>query len=160
MTDPYDGPNIPGNPAGFMASAIGEGTSATAALQEFRDAGGQMRTQTWYRMYGEVTDALARSPMAGTLDPNALPDPAAYATWAMGAGGEYATQVDLFFRDLDTGLIGTIPYTYVTDVPHTPGEAIAEGMADFGESDTQAAYDQSIEGGIVRNIYQTVAFGA
>jgi hypothetical protein len=160
VTDAYDGPNIPGNPAGFIVGAINEGQSATAALNAFREAGGEMRTQTWYQMFGQVTDAIARSPLAGSLDPYSLPDPGAYATWAMGPGGEYATQVDLFFRDLDTGLVGSIPYTYVTSDPHTPEEAIAEAMGDFGESDTQAQYDQVMLGGTVRNVYTTVQFGA
>lgn len=153
MTDPVS----VGNPAGYISGLIGEGTGSTEGLADFRDAGGAIRTQTWYRLWGEVTDSLARSGVAGQLDPDQLPDPAAYGTWTMGPGGQYATQVQVYFRDVDTGLVGTSFYTYVTDDPHTPGEAEAAAFDEYSDPDNATNYDQSVLGTSTVNVYQTIA---
>jgi len=159
MSDEFSPGSVPGNPSGFIAGAVNDGTSATDALNAFREAGGSIRTQTWYRLFGEVTDSLARSPMAAALDPYQLPDPAAYATWTMGPGGQYATQVQVFFRDIDTGLIGTSQYTYVTDEPHTPAEAEAAAYDEYSDTDNAGDYGQVVLGTSTVNVYTTSPYG-
>lgn len=146
-----------GNPAGFIVGAIGDDMSSTQALAAYRDAGGSIRTQTWYRLYGEVTDALARSPGAMALDPDAIPGANDYATWTMGGGGQYATQVQVYFRDVDTGLVGTTNYTYVTDVPHTPGEAEAAAFDEYSDPDNAGDYGQVVLGTATSNVFRTIA---
>lgn len=41
-------------PIGALQGAIKSGTSATNALKTFRAEGGTIRTQTWYRLYGQL----------------------------------------------------------------------------------------------------------
>lgn len=154
-----EGVNI-GNPAGFIADKLREGTGATRALDEFREAGGEMRRQSWFRLYGQVSDTLARSPESEALDPRALPDSSAYGEWAMGAGGQYASQVNVMFRDVESGVIGTAQYTHISDDPHTPEEAIAAAVDVYGDEETAGRYEQAILGGVVTNVWQTVPFDA
>lgn len=152
-----EGVNV-GNPAGFIADRIREGVNANRALQEFQGAGGGMRRQSWYRLYGEVRDSIARSPEASSLDPGATPTGAQYGTWAMGRGGQFATQVNIMFRDKASGVVGSAPYTHISDEEHTPDEAIAAGIDLYSNDDAASRYDQQILGGIVTNVWQTIPF--
>lgn len=147
-----------GNPAGFIADKLREGISANRALQEFQEAGGGMRRQTWYRLFGQVADTIARQPESEALDPSALPDASAYGEWQMGQGGQYATQVNVMFRDAESGVIGTAQYTHVSDQPHTPGEAIDAAIDVYSDEDAASRYEQVILGGVATSVWQTVAF--
>lgn len=64
--------------------AIREGVNATDALRLYRSAGGSVRTQTWYRLYGqaqlegaltskEAAAPLNRVPTAGEIQPATVP---------------------------------------------------------------------------------------
>jgi len=152
--------STPGNPAGFIVGKLNEGASARSALADFRAAGGAIGNETWFRLYGEVNDALAKSALAGSLDPFAIPSAADYASWTMGTGGQFATQVQVFFRDKDTGLIGHKEYTYKDAVPHTPAEGEQAAMDEYGDEETADNYDQAVLGTIVTNVFQTVAYGS
>lgn len=46
-------------PAGLIQRLVEEGATATGALREFREAGGAMRTQTWYRMWESALNEQA-----------------------------------------------------------------------------------------------------
>ena len=149
-----------GNPAGFAAEQIRSGTSANAALNAYRQAGGAIRRQTWFRLYAQTADTLARSAEASSLEPGAIPNAEQYGTWSMGPGGQYATQVNILFRDRDSGVVGTAPYTYVSNDPHTPDEAIAAGIDLYTDDEAAQKYDQQILGGVATGIWQTVPFGS
>lgn len=158
MSSAGPGRDRPGNPAGFVVGYQRAELSATEALAEFRAAGGQIRTQSWYRLWGEVADTLARGDLFAALPPGALPAPADYGTWAMGRGGQYATQVSVYIRDVDTGLIRTQQYTYVTADPHTPGDAAANAMDDFTFADQEATYGEVVMGAQPTAVWQTVPY--
>jgi hypothetical protein len=54
-------------PIPHIFAAIREGLSATEALSQYREAGGQIRTQRFYHAFGEVAAELAVEPrMQGT----------------------------------------------------------------------------------------------
>lgn len=147
---------LSGNPAGFIANAIGEGTNATQALNQFRDAGGSFTTASWYKLYGEVGDSLERQATAAGINPYALPNAADYGEWSMGAGGDYATSINVFFRDRDTGMIGSKQYDYISDDAHAPADAAAAAWDDYGDPDNANLYGQTLVGWSVKNVYQTV----
>jgi len=146
----------PGNPAGFIANAINEGTSARQALADWRDLGGTSADAQWYRMYGQVTDTLLRTGDLAALDPAALPSAADYGEWAMGQGGEFATQVKVMVTDINDGTTTLLDYTHITVDPHTPEDAMAAAILDYGYSDTLSLYDQSLQGAFVTHVWQTV----
>lgn len=162
MTDEYMGGPVPGNPAGFISGAIGEGVGSTEALDAFRAAGGAIRTQSWYRLYGEVADSIARAPAAAGLDPFALPGADDYATWAMGRGGEYVTSVRVFFRDTESEIIGSKLYDYKTADPHTPIEAQLAAEQDYFSPDNTevgtSGEGQVFLGSTTHNVYLTTRY--
>jgi len=159
MTDTFDEGGVDiGNPAGFAAYHQRIGSSANEALNDFRNAGGEMQTQRWFRLYGQVGDSLARSDEAYALEPNAIPPGESYGEWAMGQGGQYASQVQVVFRDIESGAFGVAQYTHITNEPHTPAEAEQAAIDTYGDTETAGRYEQEIMGGFVSNVWQTVPF--
>lgn len=159
MVDSGEGDGLelaPGNPAGFIAEQIQAGMSARASLAEWRDLGGTSGNQAWNRLYGFVNDALLRMPEQAALDPNVIPSNADYATWAMGSGGEYATQVKVMVTDADTGDEILLDFTHISSDPHTPAEAMAAALADYGDADTLDQYAQTLQGAFASAVYKTV----
>lgn len=156
--DPAGGTDV-GNVSGYVKEYIKAGYSATAALAEFRDAGGAIRDSRWYSLYGQITDTIAREPAFLALDPYTLPDASEYGTWAMGAGGQYATQVKIQLLDRDDGTITTQLATYVTDEPHTPIEAQMWAMDTFGDADAEADYGVTVMGATASAVWTTVPYG-
>ena len=147
-----------GNPVTYISEAQSLGWSQSETLRTFRADGAKLATQTWGRLWGQVADSVARGTVAGGLDPFQLPDPNAYATWTMGGGNEYATSVNVLFRDADTGVVGTKQYLYKSSDPHTPAEAQQAAWDSFSDPDNQSQYNQIAIGTSTRNIYKTVAF--
>lgn len=156
-----NGPST-GNIAGFIKGLIDEGVGPTEGRQLYRDAGGTVSNGAWSRLYGETYDALQRSTTAGSLELDQLPDPSQYATWSMGKGGKYATQVNLFSRDTGTNDITPHNYTYITSSPHTPQEAIDEAWSIFFNPETLdingTGAGQVPLGATIQNVYQTVPY--
>lgn len=158
---PDDGfdPSVPwGNPVSYIAEAQGLGWTQSETLRTFRADGAEMATQTFGRLWHEIADSSARQSDAASLDPMALPGPNDYATWTMGKGGEYATSVNVLFRDVDTGLIGTKQFLYKTADPHTPAEAQQAAWDEFSDPDNEQLYGQVALGVSTRNVFQTQAF--
>lgn len=63
-------------PAGeAIQAAIRQGRNATASLSEWRSRGGQIRTQTWYRVWGQIENeqlqAIPEAAQRPTLRPTA-----------------------------------------------------------------------------------------
>jgi hypothetical protein len=159
--DDWFGPDFeitPGNPYGYMVYAQELGMSGREALDAWRELGGTAGNQNWNRLYGQVGDALARMPDMAALAPDVIPSAGDYGTWAAGNGGKFATTVRLQLTDVDTGQQSTTFYTYMSDVAHTPNEAIAAAMADFGSDANQQAYRVTVDGGFVTGVYQTVPY--
>lgn len=148
-----------GNPAGYIRGLIGEGYSARAGLEAFRGEGGAIRDSRWYALYGQVSDTLARQSEVAGLDPNVIPGPGDYGEWEMGRGGQYATQVSVHVIDRETDLWTTRQYTYVTSDPHTPAEAEAAAMDEFGDPDVESEYGETVYGAIANGLWITRPYG-
>lgn len=149
---------VSGNRAGFIARAIQEGMSANQTLGALRDAGMGINRQAGLRLYGQVNASLARRGEQVAYPTNALPRGDMLQPWAMGRGGQYATQVEIQVRDRRTGIVSAVQYTHVTDEPHTGDEAIQAGMNLYGDTETQNRYAQTVEGGVVINRFETVPY--
>lgn len=147
-----------GNPAGFIAQSIRNGLSMNQSLREFREAGGAARNEYWRSTYADVRDAMARSENVAGLNPDALPTGEDYAEWAMGRGGQYATQVTVFIRTKGTGDSGTRQFTYLTDEPHTPGEAEQAAIDEFTDPVNAGPYEDVVSGAMATNVYTTTPF--
>lgn len=148
-----------GNVSGYVRDLIGGGYNATQGLAAFREAGGAIRDSRWYSLYGQITDTIAREPSFLALNPYQIPDPSEYGVWAMGRGGQYATQVQLQIVDRATGLLTTQLATYVSDSPHTPIEAQMWAMDTFGADDAESDYGVTVMGATATKVWTTVPYG-
>lgn len=152
-----DGVDI-GNPAGFIAQAIRDGSSMNQSLRDFREAGGSMRNEYWRSTYADVRDALAREESVSGLTPDAIPTGDQYATWAMGRGDQYATQVTVFVRQGGTGDTGAKSFTYISDEAHSPEEAEQAAIDEYSDPDVASQYEEVVTGAVTTGVYRTVPF--
>lgn len=148
-----------GNVSGYIKDLLGGGYSATAGLEAFRQAGGAIRDSRWFSLYGQIADTIAREPSFLALNPYNVPDASEYGTWAMGRGGQYATQVAIQLVDRGTGLYTTQLATYVSDEPHTPVEAQAWAIDQFGTPEAETDYGVTVMGATATKVWQTVPYG-
>lgn len=118
------------NPAGLIARGVNEGLSGRQIISSLRDAGMGIRDSVVYRTIGEVRAAIANREHVAGLPTNVLPSAEDYSPWSTARTG-YATQLLVFTRDRETGLIGSTVSTYTTQDPHTIDEAIAAKQADW-----------------------------
>jgi len=158
MADEFSPGTSWGNPVGYIAEAQNLGWSATETLTTFRADGATMSTQSWYRLWGEVADSITRQPATAALDPFALPSAGDYSTWTMGRGGEFVTSVNVYYRDVDTGLVGTQQFLYKSDEAHAPAEAEAAAWADYSDPDAEQQYGRVALGTATKQIYVTQPF--
>lgn len=157
--DDLDAELSPGNPAGFMAYHVSIGSSARAALDEWRDLGGRATDAVWYRMYGQVTDTVIRTPDFMALDPDVIPSGSDWGVWEAGSGGKYAMQVIVSAVDTETGLLTANQYTHMSDTPFTKNEAEQAAMDVFGTQDNEDRYGQTVLGAFAVHGWQTVPYG-
>lgn len=148
-----------GNISGWVKDYVVNGWNSTDALADFRANGGAVRDSRWSSLYGQITDTVAREPSFLALDPYAVPDASEYGEWAMGRGGQYATQVAIQLVDRDTGDLTTQLATYVSDDAHTPIEAQQWAIDTFGTGDAQADYGVTVMGATATKVWQTVPWG-
>lgn len=159
MAEPDAGPFSTGNPTGYIVSSINEGWSASEAFNTFRADGGQLATGTWFRLYGQVTDSIAREPAFSALDPYSIPDSSQYGEVSMGGGNKFFSSADIWVRSRGTGEVYPMRMGYMTDEGHTPAEAGFAGMDQLSNPDDPDNYPFQVLGfGKVR-VYKTVPWG-
>lgn len=149
------GPDI-GNPAGFIAEMLGQGMSATAGLNTYREAGAGMRTQTWYRLWGEVEAATMNRETVLGADLFNLPRDEQYTEWSAGTFPGYAANVSVQVRDQATDDVFNIFYTHVSRYPFTPQEAIDAAMSTFGdEAGEEGSFPTDVLlGGVITGLFK------
>lgn len=76
-------------PIPFIYNAIKEGLSATEALNQYRDLGGQIRTQRFYHAFGEVSAEVKLQGTVSLLPPDAIPTPDAISQMSSHVPGAY-----------------------------------------------------------------------
>lgn len=154
---PGGGVNI-GNRAGYVAGLIREGLSANKILSTLREAGAGMQRAAGLRLVGQVRDSLARSPEIQAMRGDQLPTGDQYGTWAMGRGGQYATNVAIYSIDRGSGVALTSFFTHVTNEPHTPEEAAQAGIDLYTDAGADDRYGQRVVGALPGNMWQTVPY--
>lgn len=142
------------NPAGIVARGVAEGMSGRQIIAAMREAGAGVRDATARRMIGEVRASIANREHVAGMDTSKLPNANDYAQWTTNRTG-YSTQLLVFTRDRETGLIGSTVSSYTTLDPHTPDEAIAAKQADWEDlTDTGNEYeDQQYLGAVPFNLF-------
>jgi hypothetical protein len=127
------------SPGSFIAGAIGEGMGVTEARNLFRSYGMSMGNDAFGQLFGQVRAAIGDRSAIAQLSYDSIPPGEAYTEWAAGQPDRYATFVQTFTREPGTNDVLTHFNTYVTDVAHSPQEAI-----DWAQQESEAA---AAEGG-------------
>lgn len=123
-----------GNPAPYAVEAILEGYSATEGLNVLRDAGWGIRTQSWYRAYGEAQEALGNLRDVSGLDVFATPGRDQFVQWTAGSEPGFVYQFGIDVIDPETGLTMTIPHTVISDEIIPISQAIGQAISDFADA--------------------------
>lgn len=130
-----DEPGAPaGNPAGFIAELIGEGTpSARQAYDRFHAAGGSMQETTFNQLFGEVRAGIENRGRLVEADYHVPLGDQHFTEWSAGRAGTFAHQVDIMFREVGETDPQMRAYTVMSDRPLSPAEAIDQALADWAE---------------------------
>lgn len=144
------------SPGAFIVQAVNEGLSMRQAVAGFREAGFEMGNQAFRQMFGEIREAVGNRDVIAGLDYGAIPPADAYSTWAAGDEGQYATFVTSYTRMPGTVEIEPRYYTYVTDEPHTPQEAVDAAAGFYTGDQGQPGYQQGVyQGSVITSMTRT-----
>lgn len=96
-------------------------------LSAFREAGGAIRTQSFYQLVGEVSAASAIANRVPEIALDALPPAEAIATWSGGRPGSYLYRVRVYYRESEGGVLGVQSTTLNVQTSElvTPADAVA-----------------------------------
>lgn len=142
---------------GFISDLIEQGLNATQGLGELRDTyGGHVGTQAWYDLWGETAAAKANAGSFFDVDYNSRLGSEAYTDWAAGRPGQFAHQVGVVVRDLESGAEWTVQYTAVSDYAMTPQEAVDEALGVYtaGTEAEGGTFAERIRGGFLMGAYR------
>lgn len=110
-----------------IARALSNGQTATSALHDFRAAGGRMRTQTFYRLYGQAQVEGIHRYEEASRPLNRTPDYSEIQQMTVRRGGGFLHKVVVMTRDASGQIISrTLNITRRT--PMTRGAAIRRAM--------------------------------
>jgi hypothetical protein len=98
-------------PAQWALLAVNEGWSANQGLSEFRQAGGHIANQTWYRTYAEIAASISLREGIYNEPVNRIPVADEIKQWTTKGARGYAQQVEVLVRDKVTGEIISIPFS-------------------------------------------------
>lgn len=132
-------------PTGLAQRAIREGVSASDALAKFREGGGRVRTQTWYRLYAqagleglttssEIAAPLHRTPVAGEIQT---------ATSRRATG--FMQRVTVMGRDAEGNVISQF-VSFRTDKPVSRQSAIDRAVSIVGDAEAEYPIEHVIGG--------------
>jgi hypothetical protein len=113
----------PGPLVGFINEAIGQDLNATAALREFRAAGGAINNEAWYQAYGALRQGFSAGQTLSQLASEAVVPGELMTTWAAGTAGEYSTFVEAFFQIPGQHAYETRWFIHTSATAPTRGEA-------------------------------------
>jgi hypothetical protein len=144
-------------PIGALQSAIKSGTSATNALGSFRAEGGRIKTQTWYRLYGQLQleGVMASKELAAPLNRRPTADEVQTVTSRRARG--FMQRVTVMGRD-DEGLVIARDVSLRNDTLLSRGNAIKQALAlvqaGMEDEDTRDRYPlKSLLGGFYQGTY-------
>jgi hypothetical protein len=140
--------------------SIRDGLSATEGLRQFRDAGGAIRTDTWYKLRAEAGAAIAArgSELAANLD--AIPSGNEVTLFSTTNARGVLQQVEVTYRIKGTDVIATRPFS-VTGVDFVSRQAAIEtALQTMAQAQAEDKYaDQVILGAAYVGSYRMTPGG-
>lgn len=133
-----------GYPLGAVLGSINAGMSASAGLAAYRSAGGEVRTQTWYRLHGEAQAMLAGEVSEAAKPLNRLPTSDEITTWTTSTAAGFMQRVEVFVRDRATGEVTSKPWSTVGPGVVSRGAAVEAALGAY--EDNAGDYDEQVLG--------------
>lgn len=144
-------PERPGLAGNFIAGLIREGHSASSGLRALREAGGSVRTQTWYRAWNETLASVERAGTIGRapLDSRPLGDELSAGGWR--TRERYTYMVDVMVRPVGSSDVFSMPMAVTSNDLLTYDQALAQAI-DYATSDLEQ-YGEQVVGGVTTAVY-------
>jgi hypothetical protein len=141
------------NAAQWALLSVQEGWSARQGLQAYRDAGGRLANQSWYRLVGEIQASLADREGIYDEPLNLRPVASEIKTWSTAKAKGYIQQVEVLVRDKGTGQIISVPFSVQGRSLVSRRNAISQAL-DVYSDDNAERYNQQVLGAIYTGTYE------
>lgn len=143
-----------GYASNYMAELMRLGHNATSALQAYREAGGAIRTQTWYRGWGEVARSIADREQVALAPKDRRPVAGEISQWTTPSKRGFVYQVQTQVRAIGTSEVFTTMTSFRSDVLVPYQDAIEGALGYF--ADEAENYGEQVLGGVVTGVYELV----
>ncbi len=151
-------PTIEPSVAQSALAAIQEGLSARAGLAAFRQLGGHVANETWYKVTAELQANLASREGIYDEPVNRIPVASEIQRWTTQKAKGYIQQVEVMVRDKATGEIISIPYSLTGRKLVSRASAIKAALGVYG-GDQARKYEQQLLGAVYSGTYEAVPEG-
>lgn len=144
--------------AQYALDAIQKGLTASEGLQVFRQAGGKIANETWYKLTGEIQAVLAER--EGVLDEplNRVPTAGEIRQWTTTGAKGFIQQVEVLVRDKETGQVMSVPFSHTGKTLRSRRAVLKDALSIYSD-DNAKRYNQSILGAVYTGTYQAVPEG-
>lgn len=133
---------------GWVAAALREGLSASAALRQYRDAGGRMRDSVWRKLYAEQKTAIGRQLDEMTAPLTAIPDQSEMTLMTTKRATGYLQTLDIFVRLKGTDTVITRPFMFSGSTLMSRGEALSTALTQMQAAVDDERYEEVVLGGV------------
>lgn len=133
---------------GYIAAAIRQGLSATAALREFREAGGAMRDAVWRKLYAEQKVAVEKQGDEMTAPLAAIPSASEMTQMTTKRRSGYLQTLDIYVRLKGTDTIITKPFMFSGDTLMSRGDALTKALTQMQQAVDEERYEEVVLGGV------------
>ena len=141
-------------PLGLIQSLIGQGVSATEGLRQYRQEGGAIRTQRWYRAFGEMQAEIATRERVMAAPVRSVPSGAEIVRVESARPGAYLYRGGVMAFDRSTGEVEIRPASIRSRTLMRYDEAMA-AMAEQLEAHAET-YGISVVGSFVTAVRELV----
>lgn len=133
---------------GWVAAGIREGLSATAALRDFRSAGGSLRDAVWYKLYAEQKTAVGSIINEVTAPLAAVPSAHEILPMTTKRATGYLQTIDVYTRIKGTDVVTTKPFMLTGQDLLSRGEAVARALTQMQTAVDEDRYEEVILGAV------------
>jgi hypothetical protein len=141
------------NAAQWALMSVQEGVSARAGLAAYREAGGHLASQSWYRLVGEIQASLAAREGIYDEPLDLAPVASEVKVWSTARAKGYIQQVEVLVREKSTGQIISVPFSVQGRTLVTRREAIRQALGVYSD-DNAEKYDQQVLGAVYSGTYE------
>lgn len=141
------------NAAQWALLSVQEGWSARQGLAAYREAGGRLANQSWYRLVGEIQSSLADREGIYDEPLNLRPVASEIRTWTTAKARGFIQQVEVLVRDRGTGQIISVPFSVQGKRLVSRRNAIQQAL-DVYSDDNAKRYNQQVLGAVYTGTYE------